>query len=274
MAIIKEQDMLKLEVGTPFNEIKMNKLYEFETSGIISDRGIKRIRTLINEDMTRPWVFSVKHYLGGPLWKTDDGKYQGTFPKRVSQYMYKTYNHKIDSHTTRRIGNIAKQEMTDGKIILDFTRRITWSSGDFGDHNSCYWTDFKGSRGAFMKQGIGAMRIYNEDEKGVGRAWFMPLSSGTQFLLFQAYGPMHLRNMANVLSQILGPLYKYKEVRVKQNYNEYPMWLNGMGYVVHNKAISNTLKLPTLSTLLPDGGQREWIKLNLPKSGELWFGKE
>ena len=266
--------MLRLEAGTPFNEIKMNKLYEFETDGVISDHGIKRIRTIINDDMTRPWVFSVKHSLGGPLWKTDDGKYQGTFPKRVSQYMYKTYNHKIRSYTIRRIGNIAKQEMTAGKVILDFTRRITWKSGDFGDHHSCYWTDFAGSRGAFMKHGIGAMRIYNGDKKGVGRAWFMPLSSGTQFLLFNAYGPLHLRNMANVLSQILGTPYKYKRVHLRQNYEGYRMWVDRRGYVVHYKAIKDNIQMPTLSTLLPDGGQREWIKLNLPKSGELWFGKE
>jgi len=264
--------MIELEAGTKFSELKVDTKYQFDQNTHISDTGIKLVRAIINlqADVPKSWVFRVKHGLGGPVWSTKDGN----FTKRVARYMFKAYHVKLDPNTIMRIGNVARRNMSMGPMIFDFTRRITWNSGDFGDRGSCYWTDFEQSRGVMMKAGIGAIRIFDSRKRGIGRAWFAPLSSREQFMLFNAYGPLQLTSIANFLSQLFGKEYAYKSIWLNQRQTKYELYINGQGIVIHKRRVNNTLRLTTEGLLDPTGGQRRWVNSNLPKAGEGWFERE
>ena len=277
--------MIELKPGTKFEDLELETKYKFELDGRISPRGIKRVRNTIDvysdirEKRTR-WRLDINRSIGGPVWMTD----KGSFPKRVASYMYKTYNVKLSSQVIRSIGNTAQQNSTQGELIFDFARQIVWSAGTFGDEGSCFWTDYDGARIAMMRAGIGAIRIYGHRLgprlAGTGRAWFFPHEG--HFVLFNAYGPLQARSMANFLSQLFGD-YKYKPVHIghtrydpiTKRYNgTYQLYLNSDGYIIHNKPFKKRLHFPVLDGNRPTEGTNTWGKNNLPGEGDKWFDKE
>ena len=276
--------MIELKSGTKFEDLELETKYTFELDGLISTTGIKRVRralhlyTEVAQKNTR-WRLEINRSIGGPVWKTE----RGTFPKRVSNYMYKTYDIKLQSSIMRNIGNIAQQNSTEGKVIFDFTRRILWNAGEFGDDGSCFWTDYGGSRIAMMRVGIGAVRIYDSSgEFGRGRAWFFPVfSDAKQFVLFNAYGIMQARLIANFLSQLFGE-YKYRQIHIGHTYLDtihhsagtYELYQNSDGYIIHNKPSTARINFPVLDGRRPEHGTRRWAQTNLPSKGNKWFDKE
>ena len=169
-------------------------------------------------------------------------------------------------------------------MIFDFTRRLLWPAGAFGDDGSCFWTDYDGARIAMMRAGIGAIRFYSPLTgrttimRGQGRAWFFPHEK--HFVLFNAYGLMQARSIANFLGQLFGD-YKYKSVHIAHTrYNTdgytytYRLYLNSDGYIIHNKPFKKRLSFPVLDGIIPRGGTNRWGRNNLPGEGDKWFDKE
>ena len=274
--------MIELKPGTKFEDLKLETKYKFELDGRISPLGIKRVRDTINlfSEVNRRWRFDVNRSIGGPIWMTN----KGAFPKRVASYMYKTYNVRLSSQVMRSIGNTAQQNSTQGELIFDFTRQILWPAGAFGDGGSCFWTDYNGARIAMMRAGIGAIRIYGSSIrprlKGVGRAWFFPHKE--HFVLFNAYGPLQARSMANFLGQLFGD-YKYTPVHIGHTRRDpitklytgtYQLYLNSDGYIIHNKLFKKRPYFPVLDGVIPRGGTTRWGKTNVPGEGDKWFDKE
>lgn len=271
-SVPKGDNMKGPKKGTKFEDLKVDTEYTFEADGLIPPATIKQVRSFIDSHyrgdvLKKGWNFRVQQVLGGPVWMTPEG----AFPKRVTRHMYKQHNIKMHPDDVRYIGNIAKQNMASRHILFDITRRITWAHGDYGDRHSCLWTEYEGALGAMMQAGIGAIRIYNPAGKGVGRAWLYPLSSRKQFILFNAYGPLQVRVIANHLSQAFGN-YNYEQVRMTQDWSGYGIYLNGDGFVVHNRKISGSIRSPLMSELR--GSKNSWIRKTLPKAGEGWFEKD
>lgn len=274
--------MIKLKPGTKFGDLELETKYKFETDGRISSGGIRQVRAMLNahteisKQHTR-WRFEVDRSIGGPIWKT----LKGTFPRRVSRYMYKTYNIKLNVPLVRAIGNVAQQNSTQGNVVFDFTRRISWEAGDFRDAGSCFWTDYGGSRIAMMRAEIGAIRIYSpRGAHGRGRAWFYPLPEG--FVLFNAYGIMQARTIANFLSQLFGEDYDYRRTSIGHTYTQnslfsgtYELYLNSDGYVVYNKPFTKKLAFPVLNGRSSPQPLGQWITdRKIPGEGDKWFDKE
>lgn len=279
--------MIELKPGTKFEDLELETKYKFELDGRISPRGIKRVRNTIDtysdirEKRTR-WRLDINRSIGGPVWMTD----KGSFPKRIASYMYKTYNVKLSSQIMRSIGNTAQQNSTQGEVIFDFTRQISWSAGAFGDDGSCFWTDYNGARIAMMRAGIGAIRFYSPLTgratimRGQSRAWFFPHEE--HFVLFNAYGFMQARSIANFLGQLFGG-HKYTPIHIghthydptNQSYtNTYRLYLNSDGYIIHNKPFKKRLIFPFLNGNIPAGGTHRWGKNNVPGEGDKWFDKK
>ncbi len=275
--------MIELKPGTKFEDLELETKYKFELDGHISPSGIKHVRNTINVfsniSVEYPrWRFEINRSIGGPIWMTD----KGAFPKRVASYMYKTYNIKLSSQIMRSIGNTAQQNSTQGNVVFDFTHRILWEAGDFGDDGSCFWTDYGGSRIAMMRAGIGAIRIYSPNgAHGRGRAWFSPFPEG--FILFNAYGIMQARTIANFLGQLFGEDYKYKQIHISHTYRDnngdwnstYKLYLNSDGYLIYNKPSTKTIRFPKLNGSSSMQGLRQWIRdEKILGEGDKWFDKE
>lgn len=131
----------------------------------------------LNRDFPRDWVLTKG----------------GTFPKRVSHFMYSQRKIKLTAEQMTQIGNIAKRHTTNNsEFVFDITDAFDWRAGDFGDANSCYWNSSRFARKLLKFYKARAIRFYNPQnpEKGMARAWLAPLSeailqdsNGTQIKL-------------------------------------------------------------------------------------------
>jgi hypothetical protein len=172
---------------------------------------------------------------------TATGKYRGKFATRVGQYYWKEYKLKCPPHFLEMVGNLAREHSVDlQNFEFDFTDRIDWDHGDFGDEGSCFWEDHDEARTALNRcENAYAMRFYN-DGMGCGRVLVLSLSSMDSFVLFNAYG-ISLAKAAFILSILTKGQYAKVDVYNFGKENGL-IWINGgTGYIVAPEG-SNLLK--------------------------------
>lgn len=215
-------------------EIECGKLFKIKTpEGDISPVGMSELENFL---ISNGYGYLPEHF--EPLWTTK----QGTLPKRIQSHLYKNKSIKLLPADLSEIGNIAKRHSSDGKeFILDFTQRIDWQDGAFGDGGSCFWGDKSGAktmlennsayaiRGWKLRNGFSSPLIYN-NVKGYCRAWVAPLGDNT-FAVFNGYGETTL-TMARLLS--LKYSCGYKRISLTNNgCDDGAIWINGgMAYVI------------------------------------------
>lgn len=99
-------------------------------------------------------------------WTVAKGKYAGNFPKRVANYLYKEHGVKMETNTSAQLGNIARKHSEDmTSYHIDFTNRIDWQPGAFGDFHSCFWSERPEAIDMLLKHGAWAVRFYEAPEK-------------------------------------------------------------------------------------------------------------
>lgn len=100
-----------------------------------------------------------------------------------------------------------------------------WDAGDFSeDPDSCFWGCNKHHYERLKASDAQALRIYNENLEGKGRAWVLPHEEG--WAIFNNYGPMTLDQMALLLQREKGCLnIPNTRVDVECPYN--PIYVNG-----------------------------------------------
>lgn len=160
---------------------------------------------------------------------TGKGDYVGTFPKRFSKYLFKTMSLKCPTSILTEIGNLAKMHSSDEiTYVFEFVDHADWYAGEFGDHGSCWWGDYSDGKDAYIANGGHAIRFY-EGNKGIGRAWVMPLDEN-KYILFNGYGlaANPTLTMTRIMSQYLGMTYKRISVYANDS-----IYINGnSGYVI------------------------------------------
>lgn len=145
---------------------------------IITDEGFGAIRYYVYEkfaqwvtdDFDREWVIA-------------KGEYSGTFPKRISSYLFKKFQIRMARTDLEMIGNIARANCTEPETVyFDFTDQFDWEAGDFGDEGSCYWGSHEEARQMLDDHNALAVRFYKKytsewdgetSYKGFGRAWMI-----------------------------------------------------------------------------------------------------
>lgn len=184
---------------------------------------IQRTALRINLPTDWEWTWLAKH-----------GDYRGTLPKRVSQYLWKQHRVKCPDSFKAQIGNIAKKHVTTGLTYqYDFVDEIDWQSGDFGDSGSCYWGSNSSAIDILQDNGCYAIRFFDENGKGMARAWIAPWDDG--YVVFNGYGfPSNATvTAAKVLAQHLGN-WDYRKVYLTNRGNTSGvLYINsGNGYLV------------------------------------------
>ena len=112
----------------------------------------------------------------GSAWMDADNKYPGTLPTRIANWLYKNSRGeiKLKPSILSAIGSIAKDSMVkNSRYVFDFTDKIEWAEGDFGDIGSCFMAD-PAKRRVLVNNGVIAVRFFNpETRKGIARSWII-----------------------------------------------------------------------------------------------------
>lgn len=221
-------DLAKIEeIKTP-----IRKPFVLKTpAGSITDAGIRELQDYL-----------VSNALGcvpedfDPVWVNA----QGTLPKRVQRHFYKRSGLKMSVEQVSEVGNIAKRNAsTEESVVLDFTNRIDWRHGDFGDRGSCFWGDKSGAKDMLEDNGGLAVRAFkqrNGSESldysnliGYARAWLVNIGSG-KFVVFNGYGESTL-----TFARWLATLWKrtYKRIGLtNQGDDGGVLWINSCNYII------------------------------------------
>lgn len=163
---------------------------------------------------------------------TGRGEYVGTFPKRVSKYYWQKYQLRCPNIFVAELGQIARRNSADkSSYVIDFTDRLDWKAGDYGDSSSCLWGGYAHGREIMQENGVMAVRFYDNEGDGYGRAWLYQWDE--LWVLWNGYGVKGSTiAIARVLAQFWG--VSYKKIALENNGNEGgAVYINGgKGYVI------------------------------------------
>lgn len=214
--------------------------------GTISDEGIRLIKAYIdaqslyadnwkavNPTYTRDYLPLIPQDWQWTWLVAGKGEYVGTFPKRLSKFYFQEHAIKCPTSFVQELGNLARKHSSEQiTFTFDFTDTFDWESGDFGDDNSCYFTDRRAALGMLAENDALAIRFY-ESEKGIGRAWLARLSD-SRYIVFNGYGIAGdaTLKIAQIMATWLGLGYKHISL---ENYGQTggTLWINGgNGYLI------------------------------------------
>lgn len=225
---------------TILGRVKLRERYELEVPGngidhtgvlkIVERLQARSIYTLSPDTTTDGWEW---------VWRVGGkGEYVGTLPKRIAKWVYQQHQIKLPAEEISEIGNIAAEHCDKTQTYyFDFTDRLNWSDGDFGDHGSCIMSSdgcHKSARDTIEENGCWAMRFYEgPGKRGVGRAWVYDF--GKYCVLFNGYWSADsscslnhngsiTAKLARILSQWLDNAYYH---RVSLRCSADSMYING-----------------------------------------------
>jgi hypothetical protein len=156
--------------------------------------------------------------------------YIGKFPKRVEKFYKDAANLTCPASFVTQIGNLARDHSSEQITFrFDFVNSIDWDDGDFGDADSCWWGSYGEARDTLTENGGLAVRFYDDDDNGIGRAWLAPY--GGMYVLFNGYdrGDGATLRWAKVVSEFMG--MSYEKVGLT-NWNDLMYINNDSGYLI------------------------------------------
>ena len=236
----------------------------------VSEAGLLKIGRLIRERYSDKIAWSssyiagcIKEYVGAEFVLAGNkdkaiSKYRGKFAKRVAAYIKDEYGVKLTDLDLNDIGNIAKDyKVQAGTVYFDVVSEFDWKDGQYGHDGSCWWGSYRRSRDILRHIKGLAIRFYADESdynspdyvnhKGIGRVWIAPVTVSHQhtehasektWVLFNAYGPYQLREVADIIRTYL----KLDVGIVPTSSLDYPseMYINNnAGYVYSKWATSS-----------------------------------
>lgn len=158
----------------------------------------------------------------GWQWKVNGkAEYVGTFPKRLSKWMWQQYGIKLTAEQLGRIGTIAAQHSARAEVVyMDFNWDLDWLKEDgvaFDDSESCFRDpdQYQHSPYWITGNGGGAVRFYSDADgcNGIGRALLLPWKGETGWVMFNVYGFEPL-TVARILSLYWHEDYKRVKLEI------------------------------------------------------------
>lgn len=227
--------------------------------GTISEEGIRRITHLIegqalyhqrewlalNPQPPYPFLPALPEHWSWQ-WLVEDGEYRGTFPKRAQKYWKVHYGIKAPASFLSQIGNLARaHSASQPEYYFDFTDRVDWEDGAFGDLHSCWWESGGAALETLMENGGMAIRFYESagSEVGIGRAWLAEMPDDT-YVVFNGYGfPGNATlTIARAFAGFIGKDYRQISLSNGGSTNGL-IWINGgIGYAVGDWADIETIQ--------------------------------
>ena len=227
--------------------LELNTRYSFTMpQGTISDEGLRLIKAYAdsqslysdswrkaNPELSRSYLPAIPNDWVWTWLVAGKGEYVGTFPKRLSKFYFQEHGIKCPTSFVQELGNLARQHSSEQiTFTFDFNNRFDWEAGDYGDNNSCYFTDRRAALGMLRDNDALAIRFY-EGDKGIGRAWVAKLVE-KRYIVFNGYGIAGdaTLKIAQIMATWLGLGYKHIDL---DNYGQTggTLWINGgNGYLI------------------------------------------
>ena len=174
-------------------------------------------------------------------------KYSGGLTGRLSKFLMENTTIKMTAAEISELGNCLRlhgftKEAKGADVTVKFTHDLDWVRGDFGDPNSCFWSERHDCRDLLIETGAMAMQFFSLSGLGIGRCWVVePVPYPQHYAIFNGYwrsgSPCpRLDNplawMASIFAGILGT--DFKRVGMLNYHSDYrTMYINGAaGYIL------------------------------------------
>ncbi len=220
--------------GTVTNDERLDLILP---AGTIDEAGLFAIRSLLmTEGVPTHVVLDVMDAVGDQ-WQ---GK-RGNFTRRLSRELHTNSGIKIQDGILSKIGNLAREHSSDTSTwAIEFTRNLNLSAGDFCHEKSCYWQSYYESRCALKNWGGLGIRMFDEDDYPIGRAWVQPVNedlvpthdtiNAHAYVIYNCYGELNGAKAARIIAHLTSRTYRKIEVRSD------PQYINGdSGWLVANE---------------------------------------
>lgn len=216
--------------------------YTYTMQDAISEAGITLIKRFVDSQnpQSEEWLALNASYTRRYMpfipsewewkWKVaGKAEYTGTFPKRLTNYFWKECGLKCPDSFTKELGNLARQHSHESLTYsFELVNRIDWQDGDYGDSNSCFWSDRQQALKMLEQNDALAIRFYN-GEQGIARAWIAQLSE-SRYILFNGYGIETIK-IAQIFSAWLKLTYK-KISLYNHGETSGSLYINNGGYLI------------------------------------------
>lgn len=161
---------------------------------------------------------------------------EGRLSKRLAKWLKQTFGAKLTDAELSELGTKLASWSTPPFIHYDITGKFDWDRGTYGDHGSCFWTTNAAAKTLMMNNGGLAIRWYDENREGNGRAWLMPVA-GDAWVVFNSYGPA-LRETVRRMEMIF-PDYNFEEVELNHDSTSTGLLYinNAQGYLIYPKTL-------------------------------------
>ena len=176
----------------------------------IDSRGLEEIDKILRKSgfyLDFPYVIARI----SPDWVISKGEFAGTFPKRLAKICKQQWGIVLSSDILGKVGEIARKYTLNREYFIEFSRDFNWTPGEFGDKNSCFFGVSSYQRTRIKLLGGYAMKVYDESQSPLGRAWILPYDkTGNNFLVFNSYNNknFNLIFFARLLAIHLGGIYE------------------------------------------------------------------
>lgn len=208
-------------------------------AGTIDEVGIRAIREEIVAQLglSRWDIIAVMEAIGDQ-WQ---GK-KGNYTRRLSRELYSQHKVKIPDGVLSKIGNLARAHSDDTtEWAIEFTRDLNLPPEDFCHGDSCWWQSYSDSRCALKNWGGLGIRMFDENDYPVGRAWVQPLDADLQpshetlhahaYVVYNCYGSLDGAKAARIIAHLSSRTYRKVELESDPQYIN-----NNSGWLVADEA--------------------------------------
>lgn len=184
------------------DKLPQRKLFHVQLSlGVINNDGYNAMVELAGKlGLPLNPLRDVENEDGNIEWITREGK----LPRRIQKAYFQKAKVKLTAEQVSEFGNVAQRFLAKANsYFVDFTNKIDWDAGDFGDNGSCFWDDREDAKVIITNASGFAVRLWEQTEKtyrSLARCWAIPQDK--KLFIFNAYGA-DLHTFANVLSAML-----------------------------------------------------------------------
>lgn len=216
------------------------KLYTYPKTHVtvdlpgLSARIFNNLKNHINDYLVRylddeKAFYVLERDMGGWELVTNKGK----LSKRILNTMYKSFDLRPGDDWVAELGGILKDaKASNNEYLIDVVDDFGWNKWEFGNPRSCYWTEYRNSRTTIRENGGMCLRLYDDDEVGVGRFWIFEKYG--ELMGFNPYGRWTIDEIGSILSQLYndGSPLDVRAVRMVNSKSYHMPYINNdVGYV-------------------------------------------
>jgi len=170
--------------------------------------------------------------IGNDVYYFGSTKMCGSLAKRIRKFLNIYYDINLSDDDMGELGEVlrvARNKTT--QFHCKFVDNFDWNPGDFGDYNSCFWTQKKLAKEALLKAGAKPILFYKNGD-GVARA--ITINYKDYLIIFNAYG-MNLLEITKILARHFNCVYQTISLTNEDDPHNLIHINNNIGNILYDK---------------------------------------